>query len=68
MLLGYTNTEFEDVIYECGDGNVFIFLAGEVQFVLKLRAKLTNEKVKFLILKILHVTTLIKSTQESQNY
>ena len=43
MLLGYTNTEFEDVIYECGDGNVFVFLAVSVEHIFKIWVELIME-------------------------
>ena len=52
MLLGYTNTEFEDVIYECGDGNVFVFLAVSLEHIFKIWVELISGKVKFLILEI----------------
>lgn len=56
MLLGYTNTEFEDVIYECGDGNVFVFLAVSLEHIFKIWVELISGKVKFLILEIWQVT------------
>lgn len=45
MLLGYTNTEFEDVIYECGDGNVFAFLAVSVEHIFKIWVELIMERL-----------------------
>lgn len=45
MLLGYTNTEFEDVIYECGDGNVFVFLAVSAEHIFKIWVELIMERL-----------------------
>ena len=45
MLLGYTKTEFEDVIYECGDGNVFVFLAVSVEHIFKIWVELIMERL-----------------------
>lgn len=56
MLLGYTNTEFEDVIYECGDGNVFVFFSSLCRAYFQNMGQTYNGKVKFLILKIWQVT------------